>query len=75
MSYRGHASWAKITLPGGMLTALVCDPTKKLTKAENLTYLCTNIDWNYLQLITINTNWKLLIKYIKSCQLNNDGLG
>ncbi len=38
----GQASWAKVMLPGGKLTALVCHPTEKVNKAEELTYLSTN---------------------------------
>jgi hypothetical protein len=33
-----------MTSPGGKLTALACHPTKKVNKAEELTYLSTNID-------------------------------
>jgi len=36
-------SGAKIMSPGGNLTALSCHPTKKVNKAEELTYLSTNI--------------------------------
>jgi len=32
-----------MTSPGGKLTALACHPTKKVNKAEQLTYLSTNI--------------------------------
>ncbi len=32
-----------MTSPRGKLTALVCHPTKKVNKAEELTYLSTNI--------------------------------
>jgi hypothetical protein len=39
----GQASGAKMTSPGGKLTALICHPTKKVNKAEKLTYLSTNI--------------------------------
>jgi hypothetical protein len=42
-SFRGQASWAKITSPRGKLTALMCLPTKKVNKAEELAYLSTNI--------------------------------
>ncbi len=31
--------------------------------------------YNYLQLITINTNWELFTKDIKSCKLNQLGMG
>jgi hypothetical protein len=43
MSFKGHASWAKMTSPGGKLTALACHLTKKVSKAEEQTYLFTNI--------------------------------
>jgi hypothetical protein len=33
-SFRGKASWAKMTSPGGKVTALACHPTKKVNKAE-----------------------------------------
>jgi len=42
-SFRGQASWAKMMSPGGELTALACHPTKKVNKAEQLTYLSTRI--------------------------------
>jgi hypothetical protein len=31
---------------GGKLTAWVCHPTKRVNKAEELTYLSTNIEYN-----------------------------
>ncbi len=34
----GEASLAKMTSLGGGLTALVCHPTKRVKKAEELTY-------------------------------------
>jgi hypothetical protein len=58
MSFRGQASWTKMTSPGGKLTALAYHQTKKcggkltaltyhqtkkVNKAEELTYLSTNI--------------------------------
>ncbi len=42
-SIRGQASWAKIASPGGQLKALAYHLTKKLNKAEELTYLPANI--------------------------------
>jgi hypothetical protein len=42
-SFRGQASWANMTLPRGKLTAMVCHLTKRVNKAEELTYLSTNI--------------------------------
>ncbi len=43
MSFRGQASWAKMTSPGGELTALVCHLTKRVNKAEELNYLYKQI--------------------------------
>ncbi len=37
-----QTSWAKVMLPGGKLTAIVCHPTEKVNKAEELTYLSAN---------------------------------
>jgi hypothetical protein len=44
MSFRGQASWAKITSPEGKLTELTCHPTKKVNKAEELTYLSKTLE-------------------------------
>jgi hypothetical protein len=44
MLLRGQASWANMMSPGGKLKALECHPTKKVNKAEEPTYLSTNID-------------------------------
>jgi len=46
-SLRGQASWAKMTSPGGKLTAMACHPTKIVNKAEELTYLSTNMELYY----------------------------
>jgi hypothetical protein len=43
MSFRGQASLAKMMSLGGKLTALACHSTKRVNKAEELTYLSTNI--------------------------------
>jgi len=43
MSFRVQASWRKKVSPGGKLTERACHPTKKVNKAEELTYLSTNI--------------------------------
>jgi hypothetical protein len=40
-SLSGQTSWAKMTSPGGKLTALGCHPTKKVNKAEEQTCLST----------------------------------
>ncbi len=39
MSFGGQAGWVKMTSPGDKLTVLVCLPTKKVSKAEELTSL------------------------------------
>jgi hypothetical protein len=39
MSFRGQASWAKMTPPRDKLTALACHLIKIVNKAEELTYL------------------------------------
>jgi hypothetical protein len=41
--FRGQASWAKMTSPVAIVTSLACHPTKKVNKAEELTYLSTDI--------------------------------
>jgi len=44
MSLRGQACWAKMTPPRGKLTTLAFHPpTQKVNKADDLTYLSTNI--------------------------------
>jgi hypothetical protein len=42
MSFRGQAGWAKMMSLVGNLTALMCHPTQRVNKAEELTYLYTN---------------------------------
>jgi hypothetical protein len=42
---QGQASWNKMTSPGGKLIALACQLTKKVNKAEELTYSSTSIAW------------------------------
>jgi hypothetical protein len=42
-SFNGIGSLAKMTSLGGKLTALACHLTKRINKAEELTYLSTNI--------------------------------
>ncbi len=39
MSFKGQDISAKMTSLGGKLTALACHPTKRVNKAEELTYL------------------------------------
>jgi hypothetical protein len=39
VSFRGQASWAKMTSPGGKLTTLV----KRINEAEVTNYISTNI--------------------------------
>jgi hypothetical protein len=46
-SFSGQASWAKMMSPRGKLTALASHLTKKVNKAEELTYLSTNIGGNF----------------------------
>jgi hypothetical protein len=43
-SLGGKLSLAQMTLLGGKLPAMVCHPTKRVNKAEDLTYLSTNIE-------------------------------
>ncbi len=50
MSFRGQASWAKMTSPWGKLTVLACHLTKKVNKAEELSYLSTNIAVNHVKM-------------------------
>jgi hypothetical protein len=40
----GQVSRAEMTSPGGKITALACYLTKKVNKAEEITYLSTNIE-------------------------------
>jgi hypothetical protein len=42
-SFKRQASWAKMTSPGGKLTALAYHLSKRVNKAEELTYLSSNI--------------------------------
>jgi hypothetical protein len=43
MPILGKGSMAKMMSLGGMLTALACHPTKRVNRAEALTYLSKNI--------------------------------
>jgi hypothetical protein len=43
MSFRGQVSSAKMMSLGGKQTTLACHPTKRVNKAEELTYISTNI--------------------------------
>jgi hypothetical protein len=45
-SFRRQSACSKMMSLGAKLTALVCHPTKKVNKAEELPYLSTNIDVN-----------------------------
>jgi hypothetical protein len=38
-SFRGLSSWAKMTSPGGKITALACHPTRRVNKAGEQTCL------------------------------------
>jgi hypothetical protein len=42
-SFRGQTSCAKMTSPGGKLSSLAHHPTNKVNKAEQPTYLSTDI--------------------------------
>jgi len=46
MSLGGQAGWAKMMPSGVKLPAPACHPTKKVKKAEELTYPSTNIVTN-----------------------------
>ncbi len=62
MSFIWQASSAKMTSPGGKITALACHPNIKVNKAEELTYLSTNIDLSYLKISIYLT--LLIIRYL-----------
>jgi hypothetical protein len=51
MSFKEKTSSAKMTSPRGKLAALVCHLTKKVNKAEQLTYLSINIGKRLFELI------------------------
>ncbi len=53
MSLKGQASQAKMTSLGGELTALLHHSTKNVNKADELTYLSTNIGCYDIQLNNI----------------------
>ncbi len=42
-SFRGQARWVKMTSPRGELTAVLCRPTKRVNKTEELNRLSINI--------------------------------
>jgi hypothetical protein len=50
-SFRKQATWAKMMSPGGKLIALVSHLTKKVSKAEELTYVSVNIAYYLLQYV------------------------
>jgi hypothetical protein len=56
LAFGGQDIWAKMTSPGGKLTALACHLTKKVNKAEWLTYLSTNFGLGMLNLRAL-VNW------------------
>jgi hypothetical protein len=56
MSFRGQASWAKMTSPGGKVKALQCHLTKKVNKAEDLSYLFTEIITHFSKTLTFIRN-------------------
>jgi len=49
-SFWGQVRWAKMIPSGSQVTELACYLTKKVNKAEGLTYLSTNIDLSYPEL-------------------------
>jgi hypothetical protein len=50
----GQASWAEITSPRGKLTKPACPTTKKVNKAEELTYLSINIGDTYTLILNLD---------------------
>jgi hypothetical protein len=48
MSFGGQASWAKVMSPGGQANSTDLPPDQNIYKAEELTYLSTNIALVYL---------------------------
>jgi hypothetical protein len=48
--FRGQASWAKMMSVGGKLTTVACHLTKKVNKAEEITYLSSTN--NVLRLVS-----------------------
>ncbi len=63
---RGQANQAKNDVTWGKLTALVCHPTKRVSKAQELTFLSTNIGYLYEEII--------LIIYLKASSVKILGL-
>jgi hypothetical protein len=76
MSFRGPASSTKMKSLGGKLTALVCHLPldQRLNKAEELTYLSTNIDAYAvslsLKLMFSAESFKILLLFGYSLVLN-----
>ena len=64
MSFRGQASWAKMTSPGGKLTALAHHPTNKQIKLHNepitLQTLGAPIEFYHIPDGVTNLKYKLL---------------
>jgi hypothetical protein len=70
--FGGQASWAKIMSPGGKLTVLACHPTKKVNKAEYLTYLSTTIGATYVVTkLSIQDNSGLIMSCTSKCYLTS----
>ncbi len=65
MSFRGQASWAKMTSAGGKLTTLPCHPTKKVNKAEELTYLSINIAETHINIPSVIAIMPVTVKVAK----------
>jgi hypothetical protein len=54
-SFGGQASWVKMASPGGKLTTLAYHPTKRVNKAQEMTYLSINIDFTDEAAIVFNS--------------------
>jgi hypothetical protein len=60
-SFRGQANSANMMTLGGKLTTLVCHPTKRVNKAQELTYLYINIGGYYTNRCSIGI-YSVLVK-------------
>ncbi len=67
MSFRGQASTAKLTSLGDKRTALACHPTKGVNKAEELTYLSTNIGCCHKKLADEAGTWPACLVGLPAC--------
>jgi hypothetical protein len=64
-SFRGKASWAKMTSPGCKLAALSYHPTENVNKAEELTYLSTNYDPSQLNIRVFLPNILVALNFFR----------